>query len=170
MESSSPWRAASRAARSGCDHISVGLGTLLSLIAVLMLVGGALLKLSRDLRQHNLPLINRWEDLRDAITKDDELLSKQRFWLEEQQARGDLAGQEAVREAEDKVELAISQRFEAELREIERLTREIWAAENWPHHLYRRLTCQPVPYVTAPHDLAVRMVRSVRETADEAHG
>ncbi|HET8815713.1 MAG TPA: hypothetical protein VFM51_12275 [Solirubrobacterales bacterium] len=106
-----------------------------------------------DVRRNDERIINRDEDLGTWIADNRRLVRRDflRIWAAE--ARRKDGPDYSVSQCQ-KVKNEVLRRYRDELRDSERVVRDVWLAEQLPHRLWRRIIRRPVPELMAPIERA----------------
>jgi hypothetical protein len=107
----------------------------------------------RDLRRNNERIRNRDEDLRTWIEDNRKLVRRDfiRIWSAE--ARRKSGPDYSVSQCQ-KVKTEVLQRYRDQLRDAERVVRDVKLSEQLPHRLWRHITGKPVLGLSSPSEKA----------------
>lgn len=103
----------------------------------------------RDIRRNDERIANRDEDLRAWIVENRKRVRRDFFrtWAAEARKKG---GPDFSVSQCQKVKNEALRRYQDELRNSERVVRDVWLSEQLPHRLWRRLTRRSIPDLIAP--------------------
>lgn len=126
--------------------------SLIVLTVGLTLLGERLVNAPRDIRRNDQRIGNRDEDLSTWIEDEAEVLRRETIRVNIQrrpQRYAYLAGFEA-KQLRDQ----LLRRYRDQVRDAERVARDVWASEQLAHQVLRRLRGLPIPRLAAPADHA----------------
>ena len=124
-----------------------------ALIVLLTLVLERAANVPRDIRRNDDRVRNRDEDLRTWIEDDDRQLKQEQLRI---------LASESVKSAGPDLSIFLYQqakdqlvhRYRDQLRDAERIRREVVLSEQVPHRILRWFRSRPLPTISAPHDVA----------------
>lgn len=124
-----------------------------ALIVLLTLVLERAANVPRDIRRNDDRVRNRDEDLRTWIEDDDKQLKQEQLRI---------LASESVKSAGPDLSIFLYQqakdqlvhRYRDQLRDAERIRREVVLSEQVPHRILRWFRSRPAPAISAPSDLA----------------
>jgi hypothetical protein len=123
----------------------------------------------RDLRRHDERVFNRDEDLRTWIEDNRKLVRRDfiRIWSAE--ARRKSGPDYSVSQCQ-KVKTEVLQRYRDQLRDAERVVRDVKLSEQLPHRLWRHITGRTAPGLISPAEKANTVAEWETSAEDDLKG
>lgn len=130
---------------------------LIALTVGLTLLGERLVSAPRDIGRNDERIANRDEDLSAWIEDEAKLLRREtiKINIQKRPQRYTYLGEFEVRQLRDQ----LLRRYRDQVRDAERVVRDVHASEQLPHRVLRRVRGQPIPELVAPVDHAETIER-----------
>jgi hypothetical protein len=132
---------------------------LIVLTVGLTLLGERLVNAPRDIRRNNGRIVNRDEDLATWIEDEAKALRREtiKVNIQKRPQRYAYLGEFETKQLRHQ----LLRRYRDQLRDAERVMRDVRASEQLPHRVLRRLRGQPIPELASPVDHAETIERWV---------
>jgi hypothetical protein len=136
-------------------------------LIVLTLAAERCVNVPRDIRRNNERVRNRDEDLTTWIKDDKKQARRETLRVYVAESRKTEGPDYSVSQIQG-IKNQVLQRYRDQLRDAERVVRDVKLSEQFPHRLVRGITKRPVPGLTAP-DTQDRTIAEWETSAQEDH-